>query len=91
MLFQLGDEGSRPTFFEMDAADKLQHGLKAALLYSLGVTCDVLCATQSGKRPRLGSLHISRVNRSWIKYIQFNVIVLVLQNLDERTRAGKVG
>ena len=42
MLFQLGGEGSRPTFFEMDAADKLQNGLKSALLYSLGVICFVL-------------------------------------------------
>ncbi|XP_052187656.1 peroxisome biogenesis protein 12 [Diospyros lotus] len=37
MLFQVGGEGSRPTFFEMAAAQQLPASLRAALLYSLGV------------------------------------------------------
>ncbi|KAJ7513720.1 hypothetical protein O6H91_23G011900 [Diphasiastrum complanatum] len=37
MLMQVGGEGSRPTFFEMAAAQHLPTSLRAALLYSLGV------------------------------------------------------
>ncbi|CAM6092311.1 unnamed protein product [Calypogeia fissa] len=37
MLMQVGGEGTRPTFFEMVAAQQLPSSLRAALLYSLGV------------------------------------------------------
>lgn len=37
MLFQVGGEGARPTFFEMVAAQQLPTSLRAALSYSLGV------------------------------------------------------
>ncbi|XP_017259081.1 peroxisome biogenesis protein 12 isoform X1 [Daucus carota subsp. sativus] len=37
MLFQVGGQGSRPTFFEMAAAQQLPSSLRAALTYSLGV------------------------------------------------------
>uniref|UniRef100_A0A1D1YUU7 Peroxisome biogenesis protein 12 n=1 Tax=Anthurium amnicola TaxID=1678845 RepID=A0A1D1YUU7_9ARAE len=37
MLFQVGGQGSRPTFFEMAAAQQLPDSLRAALAYSLGV------------------------------------------------------
>jgi len=38
MLMQVGGEGSRPTFFEMSAAQNLPSSLRSALLYSLGVS-----------------------------------------------------
>ncbi|KAG5056206.1 hypothetical protein JHK85_008716 [Glycine max] len=37
MLFQVGGQGSRPTFFEMAAAQQLPASLRAALTYSIGV------------------------------------------------------
>ncbi|KAK6915322.1 Pex, N-terminal [Dillenia turbinata] len=37
MLFQVGGQGARPTFFEMSAAQQLPSSLRAALTYSLGV------------------------------------------------------
>ncbi|KAE8790418.1 Peroxisome biogenesis protein 12 [Hordeum vulgare] len=37
MLFQVGGQGARPTFFEMSAAQQLPTSLRAALSYSLGV------------------------------------------------------
>ncbi|XP_057961889.1 peroxisome biogenesis protein 12 isoform X2 [Malania oleifera] len=37
MLFQVGGQGARPTFFEMAAAQQLPASLRAALTYSLGV------------------------------------------------------
>lgn len=37
MLFQVGGQGARPTFFEMSAAQQLPASLRAALSYSLGV------------------------------------------------------
>ncbi|XAR65783.1 hypothetical protein NMG60_11011724 [Bertholletia excelsa] len=37
MLFQVGGQGDRPTFFEMAAAQQLPASLRAALTYSLGV------------------------------------------------------
>ncbi|KAH0469965.1 hypothetical protein IEQ34_001523 [Dendrobium chrysotoxum] len=37
MLFQVGGQGTRPTFFEMAAAQQLPTSLRAALSYSLGV------------------------------------------------------
>ena len=37
MLFQVGGQGARPTFFEMSAAQQLPASLRAALTYSLGV------------------------------------------------------
>ena len=37
MLFQVGGQGSRPTFFEMSAAQQLPASLRAALTYSFGV------------------------------------------------------
>ncbi|XP_020677819.2 peroxisome biogenesis protein 12 isoform X1 [Dendrobium catenatum] len=37
MLFQVGGQGTRPTFFEMAAAQQLPTSLRAALTYSLGV------------------------------------------------------
>ncbi|CAK9166054.1 unnamed protein product [Ilex paraguariensis] len=37
MLFQVGGQGTRPTFFEMAAAHQLPSSLRAALTYSLGV------------------------------------------------------
>jgi peroxin-12 len=37
MLFQVGGQGSRPTFFEMAAAEQLPQSLRAALTYSIGV------------------------------------------------------
>ncbi|XP_039133190.1 peroxisome biogenesis protein 12 [Dioscorea cayenensis subsp. rotundata] len=37
MLFQVGGQGTRPTFFEMAAAQQLPASLRAALSYSLGV------------------------------------------------------
>ncbi|XP_051121434.1 peroxisome biogenesis protein 12 [Andrographis paniculata] len=37
MLFQVGGQGARPTFFEMAAAQQLPSSLRAALTYSLGV------------------------------------------------------
>ncbi|CAI9759866.1 unnamed protein product [Fraxinus pennsylvanica] len=37
MLFQVGGQGTRPTFFEMSAAQQLPSSLRAALTYSLGV------------------------------------------------------
>ncbi|CAA6673300.1 unnamed protein product [Spirodela intermedia] len=37
MLFQVGGQGSRPTFFEMAAAQQLPASLRAALAYSFGV------------------------------------------------------
>ena len=38
MLFQVGGQGTRPTFFEMAAAQQLPSSLRAALTYSLGVS-----------------------------------------------------
>ncbi|KAL6966638.1 ubiquitin-protein ligase peroxin 12 [Sarracenia purpurea var. burkii] len=37
MLFQVGGQGARPTFFEMAAAQQLPSSLRAAITYSLGV------------------------------------------------------
>nr|CAB3494471.1 unnamed protein product [Digitaria exilis] len=37
MLFQVGGQGARPTFFEMSAAQQLPASLRSALTYSLGV------------------------------------------------------
>lgn len=37
MLFQVGGQGARPTFFEMSAAQQLPASLRAALTYSIGV------------------------------------------------------
>ncbi|KAL1542254.1 ubiquitin-protein ligase peroxin 12 [Salvia divinorum] len=37
MLFQVGGQGTRPTFFEMSAAQQLPSSVRAALTYSLGV------------------------------------------------------
>ncbi|KAM3408418.1 hypothetical protein ACQJBY_001513 [Aegilops geniculata] len=37
MLFQVGGQGARPTFFEMSAAQQLPASLRAALSYSFGV------------------------------------------------------
>ncbi|KAK2638018.1 hypothetical protein Ddye_025813 [Dipteronia dyeriana] len=37
MLFQVGGQGTRPTFFEMSAAQQLPASLRAALTYSIGV------------------------------------------------------
>ncbi|XP_058094800.1 peroxisome biogenesis protein 12 isoform X2 [Magnolia sinica] len=37
MLFQVGGQGTRPTFFEMAAAQQLPASLRAALTYSIGV------------------------------------------------------
>ncbi|CAH9068886.1 unnamed protein product [Cuscuta europaea] len=37
MLFQVGGQGTRPTFFEMAAAQQLPSSLRAALSYSFGV------------------------------------------------------
>ncbi|XP_043720628.1 peroxisome biogenesis protein 12 [Telopea speciosissima] len=37
MLFQVGGDGTRPTFFEMAAAQQLPASLRAALTYSVGV------------------------------------------------------
>ncbi|KAK1307708.1 Peroxisome biogenesis protein 12 [Acorus calamus] len=37
MLFQVGGQGTRPTFFEMAAALQLPASLRAALTYSIGV------------------------------------------------------
>ncbi|CDY42925.1 BnaC05g47260D [Brassica napus] len=37
MLFQVGGDGTRPTFFEMAAAQQLPASLRASLTYSLGV------------------------------------------------------
>lgn len=37
MLFQVGGQGSRPTFFEMAAAQQLPASLRGALTYSIGV------------------------------------------------------
>ncbi|KAJ6792594.1 peroxisome biogenesis protein 12 [Iris pallida] len=37
MLFQVGGQGTRPTFFEMAAAQQLPASLRAALTYSFGV------------------------------------------------------
>lgn len=37
MLFSFGGADANPTFFELDAAEKLQGGLKSALVYTLGV------------------------------------------------------
>lgn len=37
MLFQVGGQGTRPTFFEMAAAHQLPASLRAALTYSVGV------------------------------------------------------
>ncbi|KAG9445763.1 hypothetical protein H6P81_011891 [Aristolochia fimbriata] len=37
MLFQVGGQGARPTFFEMAAAQQLPGSLRAALSYSIGV------------------------------------------------------
>ncbi|XP_050221718.1 peroxisome biogenesis protein 12 [Mercurialis annua] len=37
MLFQVGGQGTRPTFFEMAAAQQLPASLRAALTYSTGV------------------------------------------------------
>ncbi len=38
MLFQVGGQGTRPTFFEMAAAQQLPASLRAALTYSKGVS-----------------------------------------------------
>ncbi|XP_031502803.1 peroxisome biogenesis protein 12 isoform X1 [Nymphaea colorata] len=37
MLFQVGGQGTRPTFFEMAATQQLPSSLRAALAYSIGV------------------------------------------------------
>lgn len=37
MLFQVGGQGTRPTFFEMAAAQQLPASLRAAVTYSIGV------------------------------------------------------
>ncbi|KAB2628662.1 hypothetical protein D8674_033457 [Pyrus ussuriensis x Pyrus communis] len=37
MLFQAGDQGTRPTFFEMEAAQQLPASLRATLTYSINV------------------------------------------------------
>ena len=42
MLFQVGGQGSRPTFFEMAAAQQLPASLRAALAYSFGVSIILL-------------------------------------------------
>jgi hypothetical protein len=42
MLFQVGGQGSRPTFFEMAAAQQLPASLRAALTYSFGVFSSLL-------------------------------------------------
>ncbi|KAL6278878.1 hypothetical protein ACE6H2_022479 [Prunus campanulata] len=36
MLFQVGGQGTRPTLFEMAAAQQLPVSLRAALTYSIG-------------------------------------------------------
>jgi hypothetical protein len=46
MLFQVGGQGARPTFFEMAAAQQLPSSLRAALTYSLGVSVFVLSLAQ---------------------------------------------
>lgn len=38
MLFQVGGQGARPTFFEMAAAQQLPSSLRGALTYSIGVS-----------------------------------------------------
>lgn len=38
MLFQVGGQGTRPTFFEMAAAQQLPASLRSALTYSIGVS-----------------------------------------------------
>lgn len=38
MLFQVGGQGTRPTFFEMAAAQQLPASLRGALTYSFGVS-----------------------------------------------------
>lgn len=50
MLFQVGGQGTRPTFFEMAAAQQLPSSLRAALTYSLGVSCSLYSFTQMGFR-----------------------------------------
>ncbi|KAM6547153.1 hypothetical protein CsatB_018829 [Cannabis sativa] len=37
MLFQVGGQGSRPTFFEMALAKQLPASLRSALTYSIGI------------------------------------------------------
>jgi peroxin-12 len=46
-----GDAGSRPTFFEVYAADKLVPSLRAAIVYSLSVRGHVV--VRSGATGRL--------------------------------------
>lgn len=47
MLFQVGGQGARPTFFEMAAAQQLPASLRAALTYSLGVPPSSLASLPS--------------------------------------------
>lgn len=35
-----GDESSKPTYFEVVAADRLVPSLKAAVIYALSVSCN---------------------------------------------------
>ncbi|KAB2628610.1 hypothetical protein D8674_033405 [Pyrus ussuriensis x Pyrus communis] len=37
MLFQVGGQGTRPTFFEMEAAQQLPASLRATLTYSISM------------------------------------------------------
>lgn len=48
MLFQVGGQGTRPTFFEMSAAQQLPSSLRAALTYSLGVSLPLYSFTLMG-------------------------------------------
>ncbi|KAJ6930375.1 hypothetical protein NC652_014025 [Populus alba x Populus x berolinensis] len=38
MLFQVGGQGTRPTFFKMVAAQQLTATLRAALTYSISIS-----------------------------------------------------
>ncbi|GJN20819.1 hypothetical protein PR202_gb08242 [Eleusine coracana subsp. coracana] len=58
MLFQVGGQGARPTFFEMSAAQQLPASLRAALTYSLGVNRLI-----SFPAPRFSSLALT----DWIE------------------------
>lgn len=66
MLFQVGGQGTRPTFFEMSAAQQLPSSLRAALTYSLGV-----CIVSSVSAPLPSQILFSSCRISFVTILVF--------------------
>lgn len=69
MLFQVGGQGTRPTFFEMSAAQQLPSSLRAALTYSFGVSNLLLLQT-----PPTGLLRFSSNSSFFLFFFLFQFI-----------------